>query len=459
MKTVYEPARELPVLAQVDVAVAGGGPAGFAAAVAAARQGASTWLVEQYGFLGGMVTAGLVLSIGGFNCWIEPYERVVAGIAGELIERAAKLGGAEDNEGFVLNTDPEVVKLVCDEMVAEAGVHVLLHSCAVAPYCEGARVRGLIVENKSGRGVILAHAVVDATGDADIATRAGAPFRKSPNLQPMTLGIILGHVHGSQQEVERAKVSGLKQGGEFPQVLKLSRREDVMPSSEEMRQAREAGRLPVYGGPWFAGLHADRVWVNSTRLAGDASDAESLARAEIQGRRDAWTLWRYFRENVPALQDSVILSTGPHIGIRETRQIVGDYQLTAADIRNAARFVDAVALGCWPIDVHPPDNVGVHGCFIPRPYQIPYRVMLPLGVEGLLVAGRSISATQEAMGSTRVAATCMALGQAAGVAAALAACRGVTPRLIDVPGLQASLCEQGTKLETNAKTFRSQGVV
>jgi 2-polyprenyl-6-methoxyphenol hydroxylase-like FAD-dependent oxidoreductase len=449
MKSIFEPLREIPVIAEVDVVVAGAGPAGFAAAVAAARLGASTMLVERHGFLGGMMTAGLVLTLGGYNCWIEPYERVVAGIGGELLSRAAAQDGAEDNDSWVLNSEPEIVKLVCDEMVEEARVRTLLHSYIAAPYTEGATVRGIIVENKSGRGAILARVVVDATGDADLAVRAGAGCTKSPSLQPMTLGFILGHVHGATPaEVAQRQVTGHTTAGEMGGTLKISRREDVRPNLAQMQRAREAGEIPTYGGPWFGGLRADRVWVNSTRLLGDASDAESLTQAEMQGRRDAWALWRYLQRHVPALAKSEILASGPQIGIRETRQIVGDYLLTGDDVRSGARFPDGVCLGAWPIDVHPADGaVGVHGCYVPWPYQIPYRALLPRGLEGLLVAGRCISADQEAMGSLRVVGTCMAIGQAAGTAAGLSASQGIVPRALNPAALRSALLEQGAKLE------------
>ena len=186
MRTIREPARDVPVVADVDVVVAGGGPSGFAAAVAAARRGAETLLIEGSGFLGGMFTGSQILTLCGYNCWIEPYERIVTGVGAEMIERAAELGGAEDNNSWVLNIDPEVVKLVLDDMVLGAGAQVLLHSWGVAPYIEGDAVQGMLIENKSGRGVVLAKVVIDATGDGDIAARAGADFRVGEMLQPMS---------------------------------------------------------------------------------------------------------------------------------------------------------------------------------------------------------------------------------------------------------------------------------
>jgi len=446
---ITEPPRQLPIYADADVVVAGGGPAGFAAAVAEARLGAKTVLVERQGFLGGMITGGLVVTIGGYNCWIEPFERVVTGVGGEMIDRAEELGGAENNEGFVLNSEPEVLKVVCDDMVLDSGVQMLLHSRATAPYMEGGRVRGLIIENKSGRSAVLAKVVVDATGDADIAALAGAPFEKVEALQPMTMGFIMGNVQGSTaEELAGGMTPGYTEPG-VPKVrLHRARRIDVVPDGDAMAQAREAGEIPVYGGPWFGGLYPDRVWVNGVRIVADSTDADSLTMAEVQGRRDAWSLFRYLRGNVEALRDSTFVMTGAHIGLRESRRIIGDYRLTGDDVRSEARFPDGVGLGCWWTDVHPSDGrSGLHLDFIPWPYQIPYRTMLPQGVEGLLVAGRSVSADRAANGSLRVAATCMMLGEAAGTAAALASAQDITPRRVDAAQLQGALGEQGAKLE------------
>ena len=456
MRTIREPARDVPVVADVDVVVAGGGPSGFAAAVAAARRGAETLLIEGSGFLGGMFTGSQILTLCGYNCWIEPYERIVTGVGAEMIERAAELGGAEDNNSWVLNIDPEVVKLVLDDMVLGAGAQVLLHSWGVAPYIEGDAVQGMLIENKSGRGVVLAKVVIDATGDGDIAARAGADFRVGEMLQPMSQPLILGNVQGaSAEDVARPQPAGYTEPG-YPRARRhRSRRMDVLPDEDHMRRAHEAGELPVYGGPWFGGLHPDRVWVNAVRYIGDSTNAEDLTQAEIQGRRDAWALYRYFRAHVPALREATMLTTGPTVGLRESRQIVGDYTLTVEDVQHEARFPDAVALGCWPTDVHPADgSVGpleMSTLYVPWPYQIPYRTMLPRGVEGLLVTGRCISSTQEAHGSSRVGGTCTALGQAAGTAAALAAQRSITPR--ELPGVEVrdALLAQGVKLEPESR--------
>ena len=272
----------------------------------------------------------------------------------------------------------------------------------------------------------------------------------------MTTGFILGNVKGSSaEEVARPMPPGYTEAGVPKKRLHRARRVDVVPDADAMALAREAGEVPVYGGPWFGGLYADRIWVNAVRIFADSTDAESLTHAEVQGRRDAWALYHYLRDNVESLKESTFLMTGSIIGLRESRRIIGDYRLTGDDVRREARFPDGVGLGCWWTDVHPADGrSGLHLDYIPWPYQIPYRTMLPQGVEGLLVAGRSVSADRVANGSLRVAGTCIMLGEAAGTAAALAAAKNITPRQVDASQLQGALREQNVKLEPEFSSRR-----
>lgn len=453
MSTFTEPARELPVLADVDVLVVGGGPAGVCAAVGAARAGARTFLVERHGFLGGMWTAGMVLTLAGFNSWLRPYRRCVDGVPGEWIRRAAAEGGCQDHTGFVLNSDPEVMKRVADAMISEAGVELLLHCWGAAPIIEDGAVRGLCVENVGGRQAIRARIVVDCTGDGDVMARAGADWTKGQSLQPMTMAFRMGNVHIVTDNDIRAPVSppiGPEPGYLREPILSqyASVRQDVPVDAGHMRAEREAGRLPRYGGPWFGGLDPDVVWVNSTRIVGDASDARDLTRAEMQGRRETAQIADYFIRTLPGFQKARLLHTGAQIGVRETRRLRGACTLTGDDILNRREFDDRVALGCWPIDIHPTEEkVGHHAMFVPLPYHIPYRAMLPTGVGGLLVSGRCFSSDRDALGSARVGATCAALGHAAGVAAALAAAAGVEPAGVDIARLQATLRAQSAMID------------
>ncbi len=451
MDFISEPKRKTPVIEKADIVVVGGGPAGISAAIAGARNGVKTFLVERYGFFGGMMTAGMVLTLGAFNSWIEPYERVVGGIPEKLLRRAANRGGAEDNESWALNIDPEIMKLAADELIEEAGVCYLLHSFAASPVIQEGQLCGVIVENKSGRGAILAKIVIDCTGDGDIAARAGAVFEKEEMLQPMTLCFQLGNFSGNKKgDSKKPRTIPIKEAG----ILKgnllrdySSLRRDVKLDWEKIKIASNQGKLPNYGGPWFGGMRKNEIWINSSRLYGDPTDAYSLTKAEIQGRKDIQTLIEFFRENIEGFKDTHLLSSGVQVGLRESRRFIGEYVLSGDDIRACNPFPDAVAQGCWPIDVHPSNStVGLHNLFVPKPYQIPYRCLIPKGVERLLVAGRSISTTREAMGSTRIAGTCMALGEAAGTAAALAIKRGESLRKLNINILQECLMNQGVKL-------------
>lgn len=446
-QAVREPGRDLPVVAAVDVLVVGGGPAGVGAAVSAARLGARTLLVERHGFLGGMWTAGMVLTLAGFNCWLRPYRRAVDGVPGEWLRRAVSLGGAEDNAGFVLNSEPEVMKLVADQMLQDAGAETLFHTWAGDPILEDGRVVGLCIENVDGRSAVLAGVTIDCTGDGEVFARAGNAWEKGASLQPMTMpfrmvGATLDPAisHDAPQCLPIGPEPGML--GEPILGDYSSRRNDVPYDPALMRQQRAAGLLPAYGGPWFGGLDKDVLWVNSTRHYGDASNARDLTRAEIEGRRASRAIGE-FLATTPGLNGARILQTSTQIGVRETRRLVGKYTMTGADIHSRASFDDSVAVGCWPIDVHPADGeVGMHQMYVPLPYGIPYRTLIPATVEGLVVAGRCISVDRDALGSTRVGATCAAIGQAAGAAAALAADDGISPSAVDVAALRAALVGQ-----------------
>jgi hypothetical protein len=444
-----EPQRQIEIIDDVDVCIVGGGPAGVAAAVAAARAGARTFRIERHGFVGGMWTAGMVLTLAGYNSWLRPYHRCVGGVPSEWIARATRLGGAEDNQGWVLNSDPETMKLVGDQMLEEAGVKCLLHTWGASPIVEDGSVKGVLIENVDGRTAIMAGVTVDCTGNGDMFVRSGAKWVKGDTLQPMTMPFRIGNVD-LDPSIDHAKPALIPIGPE-PLFLRepllsevASRRGDVDCDRVAMRAARAEGKLPLFGGPWFGGLEKDIAWVNTTRILGDASIAAELTRAEIEGRRDSFALFAYFRDNLPGFDKSRLLHTSTQIGVRETRRLVGAYTLVGSDIETNRWFDDGIALGCWPIDVHPSrEDVGVHAMYVPLPYHIPYRCLLPQNVGGLLAAGRCISVDRDALGSTRVGATCAATGQAAGVAAALAAKQGIQPADLDVRTLRAWLVDQG----------------
>lgn len=448
-----EPAREVPVIADVDVLVVGGGPAGVGAAIGAAQTGASVFLVEEMGGLGGMWTQGLVITLAGYNSWLQPDRvRVVDGVGGDWLRRATAIGGAVDHDGWVISTDPEKMKLVADEMLQDAGVDFLLHVLATYPIVENGAVTGCIIETREGRQAIRAKVTVDATGNGDVVARAGDDWEKGETLQPMTLPMYVSNVT-TTPGIDASEPARIRIGPEAGNLDQYgmddaeAARQDIVIDRQPMREAKARGELPVFGGPWFGGLEKDVVWINSVRIVGDATDNRDLTRAEVQGRRDAFAIHDYLRQNVEGFEESRLQQTAPTIGIRETRRLLGVTTLTGDEVRSAQQPEDSIALGAWPIDVHPVDgHAGSHVMYVPEPFGIPYRALVPATTDGLLAAGRCISVDREALGTVRVGATCTATGHAAGAAAALSALGGVQPRDIDVAELQARLREQGALL-------------
>lgn len=447
MRTVSEPARDIPVCAEVDVLVCGGGPAGLCAAIAAARTGVKALLLERYGFLGGMLTAGLVITIKGFgpdqgqgpNRWRD-FQPVVRGIPEEIVRTLNTEGAA-----FGDIVDPEAAKSVLDQIVQEAGVDVLLHSMVAGAIVRDGRINGIIVENKSGRSAILAKVTVDATGDGDVACRAGAACAKGRDgdgaFQPMTPCFTLADVRYPWNEkcrsIEQSRCACLVN----PEIISAQ------------AQAVKKGELPpscLCAVPGVTGgrLREDHLWINAIWQYGDATDARQLTRAEIEGRQKVRRLVAFYKGR-PGCEAAYVARTGAQIGVRESRRVCGEYALTEKDILDSRRFDDSIAKGCWQIDIHSPDGGKTAGRWEARPgrtYDIPYRCLTPRGVDGLLVAGRCISTTHEAHSSVRVMGTCMAVGHAAGAAAALAARTGVTPGRLAVGALQETLRAQGASL-------------
>jgi len=403
---IEEPSRRTPVVAEVDVVVAGGGPAGFVAAIAAARMGMRTLLFERYGFLGGGLTAGGVLNIRPFH--VAPGKVLMDGIPLEYVRRLEKLGATRFIPGdyIPVQQDREVSKFVIQEMVLEAGVELLLHSYLVGAMRDKDQVTTVLVENKSGRQAIRGKVFVDCTGDADLAWHAGAPWVKGDaegNLQPMTLAFAMSHV-------------------------------DRPPDEATTPQDKKAIRGTYTSGGFVPMIAPDEVYANAMHIHADCTDARDLTRAEIEGRREVMRLFDVLRQRAPGYKNARLRYTATQIGARESRRIVGDYTLRAEDVFGLADFDDAVCRGHHPVDVHgKPGQPGVVYKHLEpgTSYAIPARCLLPQGVDNLLAAGRCISADREALGSSRVTGTCMALGQAAGTIAALAAKRSCPAR--DVP--------------------------
>jgi hypothetical protein len=436
-ETVTLPPRTAVVAAETEVLVVGGGPAGLGAALGAAGTGADVLLVERYGFLGGNATAALVMPLMSSHTWRGPPthaemsrllpqdhgpgEPVVAGAFKQLLEGLVRSRGAiapSEHTGFVVPFDPEVFKLVAFDLLDAAGVKFLLHAFA-ADVLGGRHLEGVVFETKSGPVVVKARAVVDCTGDGDIAARAGAAYEigREPDglVQPMTLMFRMA-------EFERAAFAAYAQA--HPDQWR-----GVHGLWDLIAQATAAGELdlPREDLLFFATPQAHEVSVNSTRVTGVlGTDVWDLTHAEWQSRRQMRQIAAFLRRYVPGFEHTYVVQSGVNIGVRETRRIVGEYQLSAADVLEARKFDDVIARCAYPIDIHNPSGSGTVLQRLPpgEAYDIPLRCLLPQGVEQLVVAGRCISGTHEAHSSYRVMPTAMATGQAAGVCAALAAKSG-----------------------------------
>jgi hypothetical protein len=413
---------------ECDVLVCGGGAAGLSAAVSAARNGARTILLERYGFCGGIAVSALVHTLDGFRSCRNNSQIVVGGIGAEVISHIKREYGPPnvENPPEVECFDPEMFKVVADTILEKSGVEVLYHLFAVGAQREGSRIKSIVAAGKEGLWEFTARQIIDATGDGDIAAFANAPFEKHDQMQTLSMHFRIG---------------GVKYGALWSHLEDASR--------SVIDTAYKQGRSPKYGGPWIIRIREGEVTINGTRLYGDGTKTVDLSRAEREGRRDMITIFSLLREGVPEFKNAYLLAAATQIGVRETRRIVGDYQITVDDILQCRPFEDVIALGSWPIDIHPADGrVGVHPHKEnpPVPYAIPLRCLLASGLDNLSAAGRCISATHEAHGSTRVSGTAMALGQAAGTAAAMACDIGVAPRNIRIADLQDRLLKQGAIL-------------
>ncbi len=438
MQTIRDPARDIPVVENVEVLVLGGGPAGIHAAAAAARGGAKTMLVERYGFLGGMATAGLVGPILGVYHW-GTGRRILGGIPWEMLQRMSDQGGALLHEkGFHVPFDPEVLRFAADKVVIEAGARLRLHSVAVDAVTEDGRITAVIIESKSGRQAIKAKVVVDSTGDGDIASRAGAPFElgrpEDGALQPFTLVFRLANV----DLLKIKHIYDTKIGYVAADVRKL------------MLKAVQAGELPPFGGPWImkgSTVRDNEAFVNVVRLWGSALDAEVLTNNEITGRDHVMRFVKFFKENIDGMRDCYLMDSASQIGIRETRRFTGDYILSEEDLINEKIFDDSIAMGGHIIDIHAPDGTSEQRRDAVPAYQIPYRCLVPKKIENLIVAGRTVSTTHVAHASIRVMGTCMGIGQGAGVAAALAAKGDGVARHVNTEDLRSCLKDLGAVTE------------
>ncbi len=417
---------------QTDILIAGGGPAGVAAAMAAARMGARVTLVERYGFLGGMSTAGFVFPFMTHYAGDRP---VIAGIWGEMIARLTRYP-----HGFKASThlgmrhfcyDVEGLKQTWQEMCLAAGVRLCLHTWISDAMTDGDRVTGIVAHSKSGREEMSAGLVIDCTGDGDVAARAGAPFEigrvEDGLMQPMSLHFRLGNVD-MRRMPSREEISALYARDKAAGLLH-NPRENVL---------------------WFDTTYPDQVHFNTTRIVKvNGTDRDDLTAAEIEGRRQTHELAQWLTRTIPGFENAFLLATAPQVGIRETRRIVGEHVVTEEELLNLTKFPDAIALGAYPVDIHNPAGTGTVMKHLPfgAYYSIPYRALVPVRTDGLLVAGRPISTTHEAHSATRIQAIASATGQVAGTAAVLALKAGVPPRRVDVAALREILRGQGALVD------------
>lgn len=434
------------MLAETDVLVIGSGPAGLAAAVAAAREEAEVILLERYGFFGGNITGALVESI----AWYR-HEGTVegGGIGMEFEQRTAEMGGAyEDPESVGRLIDADIFKCTADEMLREAGAVPLLHCLATEPIVEEGRIRGVITESKSGRQVILARRVIDASGDADIAARAGAPFRQADKGKLMSVSTGFG-VSGVDTEAFWAHITtSPARIGDWAE--KTAGKEDDLFSAyfrDEFEKAREEGLLPkdsTLEGYWHAITRAGEVnGMNLVRIRNiDPTDVWDLTRAEIEGRRQALQALEVLKRYTPGFEQAKLRTFGPAVGIRESRKIIGRYELTGTDVAGQARFEDTVGIFPEFLDAFGIVHIPTTG----RYFHIPYGILVPQKVDNLLVAGRSVAGDRISHSATRQMMCCTVTGEAAGTAAAVSLRSDRTTGGVSVEEVQKALEHRGVRI-------------
>jgi hypothetical protein len=445
--TLNEPSRDTPVWGTYDVVVLGGGPAGIAAATSSARLGLSTLLIESYGFLGGMGTAAGVTNFCGLHANVHgTIQQVVHGVADDLLARMRALGGL--NEPHVMlgkiaaqAYDNAALKVAADGLVLNSGAQLLFHATLVGVLMHGPdSIRAALIETKSGRFAVLATTFIDCSGDGDMAAFAGAPFEKGTTGNDMMYPSTMFRVNG---------VDALAAGEAYNKFGHL------------MAEAEKRGRKFPRKTPIIRPQKNPSEWrANVTQLANadgspvDGTNAAQISDAEVQGRRQIVDFFQFLRESAPGFENSYILEIAPQVGIRETRRVVGEYQLTEDDVLHCASFEDSIGVNGWMIEEHVAGNIAFKWQDIPhcRGFNhLPYRMLLPLQVDNLLVAGRCASMTHMGQSAARVSGGCFVMGQAAGTAAALAARANVRPRDLSVKALQQGLQAAGAYLGRDAR--------
>lgn len=443
-----------------DVIVVGGGISGAMAAIAAARGGAKTLVVEQYGFLGGMLTAA---GVGPMMTFHAGDQQVIQGTTGELIDRLAEKGQSPghvfDTTGFTYTVTPfdvEGMKRELEIMLTEAGGEMLYHAMLASLQTDGDKIESITLCTKSGLIDLKAKVFVDATGDADLAQHAGVECTKGREsdgaCQPMTMKMRMMNV-----DLEAVRTYIKEHPDEFPRlkgdtsIIDRSSKISIGGFVKTLEKGREAGdfTFPREDILFFEANSAGEVIVNTTRILGyDSNDPWSFSQAEMEGRKQSREVELFLKKWVPGFENSVLVYTGPQIGVRSSRQIKGRYTLTGQDVLQRRRFTDTIAHTGYPIDIHSPDGAGTEhhkpewGSFC----DIPFRCLVNEQILNMITVGRCISVDFEAQGGVRTTPTMGAVGQAGGLAAAMAAKVDIPTGDVDVKRLQQGLLDQGSFL-------------
>jgi len=469
---ICEPVKEVPIVEEADVVVIGGGPGGLPAAVASARQGAKTVLIERYGVFGGLATTCFMgplfgyAPFGYFSYHSEGARPILGGIPVEIIKRLQEIGGAPDDSELdwqSIRFDPELFKFVCDDMVVGAKIIPFLHSWVVATIVEDRKIKGVIIESKSGRQAITGKMFIDATGDGDVAFFSGCSYTKGRGADGAMLAF------GS-----RFRIGGMRE----------RTKEEIEKCIELSKKVIAEGKIHMLSASSFeecgSSLRNNENTPDITRRPGDGTNVRDLTRNEIQIRKDTLQIFQFLKNEIPGFENSYIIDTPFTVGVRETRQIEGIYKLTTDDVVKVKKFPEeTIARGCWFFDLHCPlgrcypGNVFTYAvcskqCKIEPPcimktkyydqlldspylpkgeyYDIPYGCIVAKDIDNLFVSGRCISASHEAMGSTRVIGTCFAIGEAAGTAAVMSLHEKTNPAKLNIKKLQNQLRKNGVPL-------------
>jgi hypothetical protein len=454
LRQITEPARTIDVVHETDVLVVGSGPGGLGAALGAARAGAQTTLLERFGCFGGNITA---VGVESFAWYRHEQTQDSVGIGSEIEARAKAEGASTDESQSISQAfDAERFKVVADKLVEENGIHPMLHRTFVAPILEDGVLRGVITESKSGREAILARRVVDATGDADVALRAGAPTHKTPREEMLSASVMFSMTGVNK----RAFIDAIKAdppryrdwAGNFEWDIETDGKEDELFSPflrKPFKKAVEAGVIPpglITMAGTYGSVHdnGDLTYLNLIHMGNvDGTSADELSAAEIEGRKQAMHAIEALREFMPGCENATLRNFGMTVGLRDTRKIDAVYNMTADDVRHEGRFEDSV--GIFPEFI---DGYGV--LILPttgRYFHVPYRSLVPKGVGNLLVAGRSIGGDKISHAAVRSMMCCTVSGQGAGVAAAVSIREDTGVADVSVPRVRAELARQGVRLD------------